>query len=273
MDKEMLRELQLAEYKMLKDVTAFCDENQIQYSLVAGTLLGAMRHNGFIPWDDDIDIIMDHKNYKRFIKVSKKEFPKKYFVQNFTTEKKVNYPWTKIRINGTTSIDPRLRNLQIHSGICMDIFVLNGIAEKKIHRKLQLKFARYQRKLMNKYYYRAISPSEKDIYQRIPEVFRIPLIKLFDLIVNINSEKTKYCISNFFNGLNSAILFESKWFEQGEKVRFEGELFSAPKEKEKYLEARYGDWRSLPPEDERKGHGDIIVDLHNDYTMYLGTKC
>ena len=148
-----LRKLQLVELEMLKDVVSFCEKNDIQYFLSDGTLIGAARHQGFIPWDDDIDICMDYKNFKKFNKLAAKDFDKKYFVQNYKTERKYPFPWTKIRINSTTSMERHLNNYDIHFGICMDILVLNGISDNKFRRKLQVKSAKLQRDLLKKYYY------------------------------------------------------------------------------------------------------------------------
>ena len=110
-EKEMaydLKKLQLVELQILKDVAEFCDKNDIVYFLDSGTLLGAIRHQGFIPWDDDIDIIMDVENHKKFCKLAPTGLPKCYFVQNMDTDKKTCISWTKVRKNGTTCMERKL---------------------------------------------------------------------------------------------------------------------------------------------------------------------
>ena len=87
-----LREIQLFELQMLKDVVKVCDDNNITYIISSGTLLGAVRYGGFIPWDDDIDIDMPLPDYKKFLKIAQRELGEKYFVQNYKTDKsKRNY--------------------------------------------------------------------------------------------------------------------------------------------------------------------------------------
>ena len=267
---EKLKELQMVEYDMLKDVVDFCDKNGIKYFIIAGTLLGAVRHGGFIPWDDDIDIGMDYHNYKLFLKKAQKGLDKKFFIQNFYSERKVSNPWTKIRINGTTSIDPRFLNYDIHSGICMDIFLFNGISDNRVKRKIQEVLSRYQRQMLKKYYYLEgdIPNKNKRINQIVPEILRPFLIKVFDKLINIDLSKTKYCYNTFYDDVGKKFCYESKWFTELKKITFEDGQFYAPISPEDYLVARYGDWKTPPPKNERTAHGDIIIDTNKDYTFY-----
>ena len=122
---------------MLKDFHDFCEENGIVYFIDAGTLLGAVRHQGFIPWDDDIDVCMDVKNYRKFLRIARKRLPERYFLQNYKTDPKVDFMWSKIRMNGTTSMYRNRMNYDIHWGICMDIFVLAGVRKSQLGRNLQ----------------------------------------------------------------------------------------------------------------------------------------
>ena len=130
-----LRRLQLTELQILKDVADFCDANGINYFLYGGTLIGAARHQGFIPWDDDIDIWMDYNSYKKFLKLSKK-LPSKYFIQNYRTDKKLCYSWTKVMLNGTTLIHNGMQSYDIHQGIYIDVFMINGVAEEMIRGRI-----------------------------------------------------------------------------------------------------------------------------------------
>lgn len=271
-----LRKLQLLEYEMLKDIAKICDDNEIVYFLTSGTLLGAARHQGFIPWDDDIDICMDVKNYRKFLKIVQKVLPEKYFFQNYRTDSKVGIKWSKIRINGTTSMERDMTNYDIHYGVCMDIFVMSGIAECKFRRFFQCKASKWMSVLLEKYYVLAkkmpISSKLSYVYKIIPDWLRIEIIKWLERISLVNTEKTSYCYNTWY--LNFAS--EKTWkipseFCKGSnriKLKFEDEYFWAPKEYEKCLEIMYGDWRCLPPVSERGGHGDIIVDLKNDYKVY-----
>ena len=123
-----LRELQLFELKMLKDITKACEENGIEYYLACGTMLGAVRHGGFIPWDDDIDLYMTVKNYKRFRKIGQKILGKKYFVQNYLSEKEYFEQWTKVVANGTTALSEQLKNWNVNHGISIDVFPIIGLS-------------------------------------------------------------------------------------------------------------------------------------------------
>lgn len=273
MKDNSLKNLQKVEFEMLNDVASFCDENNIQYFIICGTLLGAVRNGGFIPWDDDIDIGMDLKNYKRFLKLAKNNLPKKYFIQHFSTDRKVDFPWIKVRINNTTCMETKKRSFDIHAGIGMDVFLVNGISNNKIRYFAQAQAEKFQRVLLVKHYYKECniaykSTLRKMIHRIYPEFMRMLTIKLLDYVINYDLEKSTFCYNTYNMYLENCYKFVSRWFQTVEKIPFEDELFYAPKNRIDYLEARYGKWQELPPEDERKGHGEMIIDLNNDYSVY-----
>ena len=95
MDKETLRKLQLMEFDLLKDFIRVCEKHNLRYYMLAGTLLGAVRHDGFIPWDDDIDVGMPREDYEKFIRLSRKEFKKGYSLMMYQKGNS-RYPWARL---------------------------------------------------------------------------------------------------------------------------------------------------------------------------------
>lgn len=272
-----LRALQLKEFEMLEDFKKFCDDNGIVYYLMYGTLIGAARHQGFIPWDDDIDVIMDTKNYRKFLRRARKKYPEKYFIQNFRTEHNMWYNWTKIRINGTTSMERNMSDMDIHYGVCMDIFVMAGKPEKTFGIKLVNKARDIEDILLRKYYAKMtgakISKRAERLYRIIPEFLRIPVCRLLERIIYVDTHSREYCYCPLMPGGFNPI-YKSESFEngKGKYLMYEGKEYRVPYNWEDVLERRYGDWRTPPPESEREGHGDIIVDLENDYKTYYTGK-
>ena len=233
-----LRELQLLEYEMLKDVAKLCDDNGIVYFLTSGTLLGAARHSGFIPWDDDIDICMDVNNYKKFLKIASRALPEKYFLQNYRTDPKVGITWSKIRVNGTTSMERNMTNYDIHYGVCMDIFVMSGIAENGVQSIIQRWAIKWMSILLEKYYISAaklpISTKLAFVYKIVPESIRIKLIRILENLSLISTEKTRYCYNTFYTDLDGERMWKmpSEFCKESDriKMKFEDEYFWVPKE-------------------------------------------
>lgn len=122
-EDERVAKAQLVMLDILKVIHELCEKHQIQYTLIAGTLLGAVRHKGFIPWDDDCDIAMLRKDYERFLAIAEKELPKGYFLQTKKTDPKFFLNFAKIRKDGTKIIEFReTGNEEYHHGIYVDIF-------------------------------------------------------------------------------------------------------------------------------------------------------
>lgn len=269
-----LRELQLAEYKMLKDVARLCDENGIAYFLDSGTLLGAVRHNGFIPWDDDIDICMDVANYRKFCRIMPKVLPDRYFLQNYKSDPKVSAKWSKVRINGTTSMDRSLSKWDIHFGVCMDVFVISGISKNWFRKRLQIYARVLQHQLINKYYWRVtnrkVSLKLERLYKYMPERIRIFLLGMLENLCVVDVKNCDYCYNTYYQSMEH-IKIPSRYMNMKDRVQlqFEDDMFWVPKEYDGYLRLFYGDYWTLPSEEERGGHGDIVVDLEHDYKDYI----
>ena len=136
-----LRELQLKQVEILTVIKKICEDNEIKFSLFAGTALGAIRHNGFIPWDDDVDIVMSRNDYIKFKKVCEKELPNQYFYQDYHTDPGFTQCFAKIRDNNTTYIEEGTEDLKMNRGIFVDIFPFDVVPNSYIRRKTQYIYA------------------------------------------------------------------------------------------------------------------------------------
>lgn len=265
------RKLQLTELQILKDVADFCEENDIVYFLYGGTMIGAARHQGFIPWDDDIDIWMDLRNYKKFLKLSKK-LPSKYFVQNYKTDRKCCYSWTKVMLNGTTLIHNGMQSYDIHQGIYIDVFMINGIADGKVRRKIQNKALKIKKHLLRKYFAIEVrKEAPKKWVSMIPEFLRRPLISFMEVLSNIDIEKSEKCFGIEYWNISMAKIYNSKDFYPDSRLYllFEDSKFACPKNYFDFLRITFGDWQKLPPEEQRVNHNNCIIDFHKNYTEYI----
>lgn len=132
-----MNELQQKERDLLKIFIDFCDKNKLTYFLVGGTLLGAIRHKGFIPWDDDIDVAMPREDYDKFIVLASKHFTKDkdVFFQNYRTDKYYPYVFSKLRDSNTTFIEKIYKHVDMNHGVYIDIFPIDGISKNSNEKK------------------------------------------------------------------------------------------------------------------------------------------
>ena len=271
-----LREIQIFELNMLKDIANICEENDIRYFISSGTLLGAVRHGGFIPWDDDIDIIMPLSDYKKFIKIGQKllndAYGDKYFVQNYKSEKNYCEMWTQIRVNNTTSMPVKLKKQDIHWGMCMDVFPLVGYSSNNKVFEKQKKALAFNRMLLNDLHLRAVNTPltlKQKLISIIPRGIRREICKINEHNFMLDPEKHEYSVIVWWN---LPIRYPSGLFSERIKIKFEDGEFYTVKDYDKYLTCVYGDYMTPPNEEDRGGHdltlGTIIMDLENDYTTY-----
>ena len=219
----------------------FCDENNLYYTLDSGTLLGAIRHKGFIPWDDDIDVAMPRPDYEKFIEISKKKqiSPNmevlSYKLGNST------YPFIKIIDNRTEVKEKFVSNTKI--GVWIDIFPLDGKFENKF-----LNFVHYF--------------SARTIRKQILKGLMYPFTKIFSfeflciLIDKVCCIKV-YGKSNYIGDVMWGCYknrMKRKYYEKSHNAEFEGYILKIPSNYDEYLKNLYGDYMQLPPEDERICH-------------------
>ena len=137
LDQDMLHKLQKRELELLLEVDRICRKNSISYSLDGGTLLGAIRHRGFIPWDDDADIMMTRSQYDRFYEACKTDLnTEKYFLQEFRTDPQYRWGYSKMRRNGTVFMREGQEHIKCHVGVCIDIFIFDKVPDEYLRRRL-----------------------------------------------------------------------------------------------------------------------------------------
>lgn len=173
-ENEQLRQLQLAEHKMLCDFAKICDKHNLTYFLDFGTLLGAVRHQGFIPWDDDVDVTMPVEDYKKFLKIAQEELGDEYFLQTSDTDIDFHYSFAKIRKNGTTFFRKQFKEWNVHQGVWIDIFPIVNVNSKmdfKIKKNI-IKICNYI--LMDSYYL-----ANREEYNQNLSKFSLSFLKLF----------------------------------------------------------------------------------------------
>ena len=264
--EKYVRKLQLIELEILKEVDKICKKNNIDYFLCGGTLLGAIRHKGFIPWDDDIDIAMTRKNYHKFIKVCQEQLDDKYFLDCYEANKKCCFSYAKVKMKGTLYVEQKNHDFyDDKSGIWIDIFPLDGCKYPmdKMHR-FQYKIYGYITTLItikNGSNYYQNSKVKKKIYGTIlkivPMKFMVWLLN--KIICHYDEDKVDYltAFSTVYNLEKDT--FEKKKLLPYSKVAFEDKQFSGLKNYDYYLSKMYGDYMQLPPKEKRVNHSPYIV--------------
>lgn len=271
-----IKDVQSCILSIAKDLDTFCRDNNIQYYLMGGSALGAMRHQGFIPWDDDLDVFMTVENYTRFLKLFEEKGYKKYFLQKENTSE---WPLflSRICLNGTTLIsDEFAHNMKQHHNVFVDIMCLYSAPDNELKRRLQYYAAQLLRiNALEK----ANFPQEewiKWIAMKVSRIFvnrftRKPLENYVHSFEGIKTEQ----VGHFYGRARyPRTNFLRKYIGSGKPcyVTFEDTQLPVFEYVEDYLVARFGErWMEMPDQKTRNQypvHANF-VDLEKDYTEYI----
>ena len=279
-DEEVnLKELQQVELDILKEFIRVCNELNVKYFLDSGTLLGCIRHGGFIPWDDDIDISMPREDYEIFLKKGQKLLKDKYFLQTYKTDPEYTMGFAKIRNSETTFIESSVKNLKINHGVYIDIFPLDGYNDKnKIRNFLNKKvFALYNLQINKKYDFKIVH--KNNINQKLALILSNLLYggkSVSSLLEKKEKIAKKYSINDtgkvycFFYNTTTDLKMDSSIFEEGITKKFENIDVIVPKKYDEYLKIMYGDYMTLPPKEKRIAHHyNEVIDLEKSYKKYF----
>ena len=262
-----LKHLQDVYLMMLKDFIKVCDENQIEYYLDGGSALGAVRHQGFIPWDDDIDIILFRDEYNRLIEILEKLPQDKYELLSSENKKCYCRLHSQWNLKGTKTEAYYDMNTDFTLGICLDIFVLDNIPNDGLRKKIFSIKQTLIRKLIWSY---EITNSEAYISKNKERMGKI--LKIIFKIFRINFTKIKKINNNFIekyseNVCNLSTTYElvsipKNIFHPPKKVKFEDVEVNIPNDYDKYLKIIYGDnYMEIPPKEDRYNHIYNTVDF------------
>ena len=190
------RDIQLVEKEILDDLIRVCDENNITYYLGQGTLIGAARHKGFIPWDDDIDVLMSYKDMDKLLEIYPKYGCEDYTITHFTNEKYNPLSWAKIRSDKTLSRPFKHKALPIHWGICIDVFPYYPCSSNSLIRKFEVFLFKFGRKLN----YAGMTQFEDGhgtvtrLLEKLPLWLRHFFLRLSFAIFSLHSDNSKYVV-------------------------------------------------------------------------------
>ena len=274
---ELMAKLKACELEMLKVYVDVCDRLGLKYYLVEGTLLGAVRHKGFIPWDDDIDVGMPRADYERFLREAQALLPEYYFVQSLYSEPEYHANFAKLRDCRTTFIESSIRERPINHGVYIDIFPLDYTPESKLLRKC-IRYANvfYAFRIAQVY---TLPPVQRSKMKQILrwEVRMLSNLCFSNLQQAVTAQKRLYTackrsrwITNYGSAWGERETVSSEWYGEGKFLTFEGMTVRVPSEYDKLLTQIYGDYMTPPPPEKQIGHHYAdVIDLERPYTDYV----
>lgn len=268
-----MTELQSKLLHMMKWLHSFCEKNNLRYYALGGTMLGAIRHNGFIPWDDDIDVGMPRKDYECFIRLCKEQKHSQYIVEDInTTNSDYIYGYAKLYDTTTTLVERARKNVK--RGIYMDIFPLDGVGntEENINSIYDPIFYRYQFVVARTCAFNKERKMYKNLVMFLARMIPQCIISNKKIIKKINdlckAHDYDECeiIGNLLGNWGIKEIMPKKYMGQPTLYQFEDTCIYGAENYDMYLKKLYGDWHKLPPEEKRITHHDAIeCDLNKSF--------
>ena len=273
--KHELSDLQIEMLKMAKWFHGFCKQNNLTYYMVGGTMLGAARHKGFIPWDDDIDVGIPRKDYDRFLKISEdlRKESNRYIIESYHDgNEDFQYAYAKVYDTNTTLIENK--RIRPKRGIFIDVFPLDGIGKNKEDALLNFKPIKKQ---LN---YLTIKTSEVRKGRQWQKNLMVRLFRMLpDNVLSFNTIVTrldKLCrersfedsqyVGNLVGMWREKELMPREAFGKATLYEFEDTMLYGVEKPDMYLTCMYKDWRKLPPiEKQKSDHDFILLDLDHSY--------
>ncbi|WP_405306860.1 phosphorylcholine transferase LicD [Methanobrevibacter sp.] len=262
-DNKILKHLQSLELMILKDFIKICEENSLTYYMYAGSLLGTIRHNGFIPWDDDLDVIMFRDDFDKFKKIFIESNNDKLELLCNETDKDYFHLLAKLMLKHTRFEEHWVSQVDFHIGINIDIFVLDDLADTDFKRNFQLKKSFFYNKLliMSKIKLDDLSLPAKIITHAGYYILKLLRIKpsflnerCLNFLKKYKNPNAEYVFDISATAEEYPQIFRKDDFKSIMKMKFEDIEVNVPSNYDNILTSLYGDYMKLPPEEDRYNH-------------------
>ena len=258
LDAETLRKVQLTELDILLEIDRICRKNGIVYVIIAGTMLGAVRHGGFIPWDDDADVGLLREEYEKFREACARDLnTEKYIFQDHRNTPGYRWGYGKIRRKDTLFLREYQEHMPYHQGIFVDVFPLDAVPENRIRRSLKNAECFCVRKLLwaRVGKYAAHHPLQKQLYRLLDRIPEEKILHCYDGMIRragkLNSSMVRILM---FPAPNREYMYLKRWYTDPKEILFEGYSFPGVRDADGYLSFKFGDYMRLPDPEERKTH-------------------
>lgn len=273
----IMNELQKIELDLFRCFAETCEKLNLNYFLVCGSALGAARHGGFIPWDDDFDVGMYREDYNKFMELAPALLPEGIFLQNYKTDPQYPYIFSKLRNSNTTFIEKLLSNFDINHGIYMDIFPLDGYPDSPSE---QAKLASGKRNFRRKLFcgfkmHREFKAGALAFLLRMLGYHKRTAKTLaeYEALISGYPVKDSRIICSHGTWYGERDYIPAQYYGKGAEAVYEGIKVRVPEKCDEYLTSLYGDWRTPPDSEKQEGtHQHEICDTKRPYTFYLRNK-
>ena len=252
LDGNALDKLHEVQLHILKDVAQFCDENHITYCLSSGTLLGAVRHHGFIPWDDDVDIMMPRKDFEKFMEISDK-LPEAYVCLSPRLNPEYPLSAMKVKKRGTVMIEPSQAHLNIDQGVWIDIFPLDRVSNIDKFPKRAYHYTVLDMVLLHKTRVCIQQKLRTRFFCKLLGVLGVRRLDKWRTRIMMKEEKTNGTkLVSLTDPIGwKKLLFDETVYFPLQKIKFEDMLFYVPAKYDEWLTSAYGDYMTPPPIEKR----------------------
>ena len=275
MKKEELRKLQLIELDMVKEILKVFEKYQIRYYMLGGTLLGAVRHKGFIPWDDDIDLGVPRKDYEKFLAIAKEALPDHLVAETYKDQKDEERPIYYCQVkNKKTKIVQHISKKDYETNVWVDIFPLDGMPDnpalREIHslrllyRRLRVQFSMFDE---NVHLHRKNRPWHEKALIRLYEITKIGSSSApYDMMSRLDHDMCLYdydqqnYVINFMGTWKLKEMFPKKVYGKGKLYAFEDIELNGPEDSDYVLKQMYGDYmKPIQNVEEQYEHHSIEI--------------